>query len=99
MAKGALTGPQKAAALLLALGEEHAAGLFARMHEDEIRDLSMAMSTLGTVPSATIEDLCRDFGEQLGHAGSLTGSFDSTERLLLKTLPPDRVAQIMEEIR
>ncbi|MBL6458489.1 flagellar motor switch protein FliG [Belnapia sp. T6] len=99
MAKTVLTGPQKAAALMLALGEEHAAPLFARMHEDEIRDLSIAMATLGTVPSATIEELCRDFSEQLGQAGSLTGSFESTERLLLKTLPPDRVAQIMEEIR
>ncbi|WP_456318800.1 flagellar motor switch protein FliG [Belnapia arida] len=69
------------------------------MHEDEIRDLSIAMATLGTVPSATIEELCVDFAEQLGQAGSLTGSFESTERLLLKTLPPDRVAQIMEEIR
>ncbi|MDB5371359.1 MAG: fliG, partial [Belnapia sp.] len=99
MARAILTGPQKAAALLLALGEEHAATLFARMHEDEIRDLSVAMASLGTVPSATIEELCQDFSDQLGQAGSLTGSFESTERLLLKTLPPDRVALIMEEIR
>ncbi len=99
MARTLLTRQQKAAALMLALGEEHAARLFARMHEDEIRDLSIAMATLGTVPSATIEELCVDFAEQLGQAGSLTGSFESTERLLLRTLPPDRVAQIMEEIR
>jgi flagellar motor switch protein FliG len=99
MSKLVLNRQQKAAALMLALGEEHAARLFARMHEDEIRDLSVAMATLGTVPSAVIEELCLDFAEQLGQAGSLTGSFESTERLLLKTLPPDRVAQIMEEIR
>jgi len=99
MSKSSLSRQQKAAALMLALGEEHAARLFARMHEDEIRDLSIAMATLGTVASATIEELCIDFAEQLGQAGSLTGSFESTERLLLKTLPPDRVAQIMEEIR
>ena len=99
MSKTLLTRQQKAAALMLALGEEHAARLFARMHEDEIRDLSIAMATLGTVASATIEELCLDFADQLGQAGSLTGSFESTERLLLKTLPPDRVSQIMEEIR
>jgi flagellar motor switch protein FliG len=99
MATMVLTKPQKAAALLLALGDDHAAGLFARMHEDEIRDLSIAMATLGTVPAAAIEALCQDFAEQLGQAGSLTGSFESTERLLLTTLPADRVAQIMEEIR
>jgi flagellar motor switch protein FliG len=94
-----LTGPQKAAALMLALGEEHAATLFARMHEDEIRDLSAAMASLGTVPAPVIEDLCREFGEQLGQAGNLVGTYESTERLLSKTLPKDRVAQIMEEIR
>ncbi|RAI58831.1 flagellar motor switch protein FliG [Roseicella frigidaeris] len=94
-----LTGPQKAAAFMLALGEEHAAALFARMHEDEIRDLSAAMASLGTVPAAAIEELCREFGDNLGQAGALVGSYESTERLLLKTLPKERVAQIMEEIR
>ncbi len=94
-----LTGPQKAATLLLALGEELAASLFARMHEDEIRDVSAAMAQLGGVPAQQVEDLCREFAEQMGQAGTLVGSFESTERLLLKTLPPERVAQIMEEIR
>lgn len=94
-----LSGPQKAAALMLALGEEHAAQLFARMHEDEIRDLSAAMAQLGTVPAQTVELICREFSDALGQSGNLVGSYESTERLLLKTLPADRVAQIMEEIR
>jgi flagellar motor switch protein FliG len=96
---GRLTGVQKAAALMLALGEEHAAKLFARMHEDEIRDVSQAMATLGTVPADVVEQLCREFGESLGQTGSLIGSWETTERMLLRTLPKERVAQIMEEIR
>jgi flagellar motor switch protein FliG len=94
-----MTGPQKAAALMLALGDEQATALFARMHEDEIRDLSSAMASLGPVPAAVIESLCQEFADQLGKAGSLVGSYESTERLLMKTLPRDRVALIMEEIR
>ncbi len=94
-----LTGPQKAAALMLALGEEQAAPLLARMHEDEIRDLSVAMSTLGTLPASEVEALLDEFSRALGQTGNLIGSFESTERLLLKTLPRDRVQQIMEEIR
>ena len=94
-----LTGPQKAAALMLALGEENAAPLFARMHEDEIRDLSIAMSTLGTLAVASVEGLLEEFGLALGQTGSLVGSFESTERMLSKTLPRERVLQIMEEIR
>lgn len=94
-----LTGPQKAATLMLALGEDQAAGLFARMHEDEIRDVSAAMAQLGTIPAGHVEELCREFAEQMGQAGNLVGSFETTERMLLKTLPAERVAQIMEEIR
>jgi flagellar motor switch protein FliG len=46
-----------------------------------------------------VEQLCQQFAESMGTAGGLVGNFDSTERLLQKTLPRDRVAQIMEEIR
>ncbi len=94
-----MTGPEKAAALMLALGEEHAAPLFARMHEDEIRDLSAAMSRLGNLPAAAVEALMDEFAAALGATGHLVGSYESTERMLLKSLPRDRVLQIMEEIR
>lgn len=95
----AMNGPRKAATLMLALGEEVAGKLFARMHEDEIRDLSAAMSQLGTVPASQVEALCREFAEQLGQAGQLIGTYESTERMLLRTLPRERALQIMEEIR
>ncbi|HEX3346901.1 MAG TPA: flagellar motor switch protein FliG [Acetobacteraceae bacterium] len=94
-----LNGPQKAAVLLLALGEEQCAKLFAMMHEDEIKEVSSAMASLGPVRSETVERLCVEFAESLGSASNLVGSFENTERLLLKTLPRERVAQIMEEIR
>ncbi len=94
-----LPGPQKAAILMLALGEERCAQLFTMMHEDEIKELSAAMSQLGPVQADTVERVCAEFTENLGAAGNLVGGFENTERLLLKTLPRDRVAQIMEEIR
>ena len=94
-----MSGPQKAAALMLALGEEQCSRLFGLMHEDEIREISSAMAQLGAVRSDVIERLCVEFAESVGGAGNLVGSFENTERLLMKTLPRDRVAQIMEEIR
>ena len=94
-----LSGSQKAAALMLALNEDQAAALLGRMHEDEVRDLSAAMASLGTLPAASIEEVCREFGDALGQTGHLFGNVESTERLLLKTLPRERVDQIMEEIR
>lgn len=96
---GKMTGPQKAATFMLAVGEEHASKLFAMMHEDEIRDISQAMASLGTVPAIAVEDLAREFTESLGQTGNLVGTWETTERMLLRTLPRDRVSQIMEEIR
>jgi flagellar motor switch protein FliG len=96
---GPLTGAQKAATFMLAIGEDHASRLFAKMHEDEIRDISQAMANLGTVAATAVEELCREFAEGLGQTGTLVGSWETTERMLLKTLPRDRVSQIMEEIR
>ena len=40
-----------------------------------------------------------NFADQIPGAGSLIGSYDSTERLLYNSLPRERVEQIMEEIR
>ena len=94
-----LTGAQKAAVLMLALGEEQSAKLFGMMHEDEIKEVSAAMSQLGTVRAEMVERLCLEFGENMGGRGHLIGSFESTERLLQRALPRDRVSQIMEEIR
>ncbi|MBB5692752.1 flagellar motor switch protein FliG [Muricoccus pecuniae] len=94
-----LNGPQKAAILLLTLDESHSERLFAKLHEDEIKDVSTAMATLGAIDAAVVEELCKEFSESLGATGKLIGSYETTERMLLKTLPVDRVAQIMEEIR
>src|SRR5437868_1688064 len=95
----ALSGPEKAAMLLMSLGEEHASKLFALMSDDEIKEISQVMSNLGTVSSNVVERLFVEFAEQISSTGSLTGTFDSTERLLLKALGGDRGKDIMEEIR
>jgi flagellar motor switch protein FliG len=94
-----LNGVQRAAVLMLSLGEDQCARLFGMMHEDELKDISAAMAQLGSVRAEVVERLCVDFTESIGSAGNLVGSFESTERLLQKALPRDRAAQIMEEIR
>jgi flagellar motor switch protein FliG len=94
-----LSGPQKAGIFMLALGEAHASKLFEMMDDEEIRELSQAMANLGTISSSVVERLFVEFADQLSSAGSLVGSYDSTERLLQRTLSKERVDQIMEEIR
>jgi len=94
-----MSGAQKAAMLVLALGEEATGRLFSMMHEDEIKELSAAMAQLGPVRADVVERMCVEFTESMGAAGNLVGSYETTERMLQKTLPRERVSQIMEEIR
>jgi flagellar motor switch protein FliG len=94
-----LTGPEKAAILIMSLGEEHAARLFELMDDEEIREISQIMSNLGTVSSNLIERLFVEFAEQFSQGGSLVGSMESTERLLKNVLGQERVDTIMEDIR
>lgn len=94
-----LNGSEKAAILLLALGEEHTAKIFENMDDDEIMEISQTMANLGKVSASVIERLFVDFSEQMSSTSSLVGSLDSTERLLTKVMGRDRVEQIMEEIR
>ncbi len=84
---------------MIALGEEHGAMIWELLDDEEIKELSLAMSSLGTVDAQVVEELFLEFANGVSSVGSLTGSFDNTERLLGKMLPGDRVSQIMDEIR
>ncbi len=95
----ALTGAERTAVLMLALGEEHGTQVWRMLDEDEIKEISQIMSTLGTVSSALVEKLLIDFVSQMSATGSLMGSYESTERLLTRFMPNEKVSQIMEEIR
>ncbi len=94
-----LSGPQKAAILMMSLGPEQSALLLGRMEDDELKELSQTMANLGTVDSKVVERLFVDFADAISNTGSLVGSHATTERLLLKGLDKERVALIMEEIR
>src|SRR5258707_501457 len=94
-----LTGPEKAAILVLSLGEDHTAKIFSLMDDEEIKEISQTMANLGTINSNIVERLFVDFADHISATGSLVGTYESTERLLAKVLGKDRVNNIMEEIR
>ncbi len=94
-----LTGPERAAVLMLSLGEQYGGKIWSLLDDDELRQLSITMSTLGTVEAPSVEDLLLEFVGRLSASGSLMGNYDATERLLQQFLPPERVGGIMDEIR
>jgi len=94
-----LSGTEKAAILILSLGEDYASRVFSHMNDDEIKELSQVMANLGNVSSNLVEKLFLEFVEQMSSTGSLVGTLESTERLLAKVLDKGRVDNIMEDIR
>ncbi len=94
-----LSGQQKAAILMLSLDEERSASIFSLMDDEEIKELSVIMASLGKVNSNVVEQLFSEFVDKVSSTGALVGTYESTERLLSKALDKDRVSNIMEEIR
>jgi flagellar motor switch protein FliG len=94
-----LSGRKRAAVLMLALGEQYGGKVWPLLDEDEVRDLSMMMASLGTVQAEVVEDLLLEYVSRISATGALLGNVDATQRLLHQYLPPERAAAILEEIR
>lgn len=94
-----MVGPDKAALLLIAVGEGRAGKLLSRMDDEEIKEISKSMSQLGRVGSVAVEELLLEFARAFAGGGALVGSYEGTERLLSKYIDQTRLGSIMEEIR
>ena len=94
-----LTGPERAAVLMLSLGEQYGAKIFSLLDDDELREISIVMSSLGTIEAESVEQLLLEFVGRMSASGALLGNYDATERLLKQYLPAERVGGIMDEIR
>jgi flagellar motor switch protein FliG len=94
-----MPGTQRAAALLLLLGEEDGAPIWRMLEEDEVKKVSHAMVQLGSLEAEAVEHLIVDFVSRLSASGGITSSFERTEALLLKIFPPEQVSVIMAEVK
>lgn len=94
-----LSGPERAAVLMLALGENYGGKIFSLLDDDELREISIVLSSLGTVQADEVEALLLEFVGRMSASGALLGNYDAAERLLQQYLPKERVGGIMDEIR
>ncbi|MGD9965984.1 MAG: flagellar motor switch protein FliG [Hyphomonadaceae bacterium] len=92
------SGAEKAAIILMSLGDE-AKKLWELLDEEEIKEVSQAMASLGMVPSAVVEALVHEFISRMSGAGAILGSLDQTQRMLTQMLPKEKVDSLMDEIR
>ncbi|MEM8702053.1 MAG: flagellar motor switch protein FliG, partial [Pseudomonadota bacterium] len=71
-----LKGAERAAVLLLALGESHGSPIWEKLDEIEVRQVSAAMANLGPVTPNMLENLFKDFVRRVSSRGALTGNVD-----------------------
>ncbi|WP_043540009.1 flagellar motor switch protein FliG [Salinarimonas rosea] len=93
-----LQGPEKVAALLLALGKDVAGRLLARFDPEELKKISRAAADLGPISAPELESLVEEFAADITNGTSLYGTAHEVERLLTGVLPPDQVSEIMSDV-
>ena len=93
-----LQGPEKAAAVLLALGKDVAGRLLARFDPEELKIISRAAADLGPISAPELEGLVEEFAGDITNGTSLYGTAQEVERLLTGVLPPDQVTDIMSDV-
>ena len=67
-----MTGVQRAAVLLLSLGETDAAEVLRHMEPKEVQKIGIAMATLSDVTREQVQQVMDDFGAELGNKTSLS---------------------------
>src|SRR5260370_30073323 len=70
-----LSGPKRAAVLMLALGEQYGGKVWSLLYDDEVREPSLVMSTLGTVEAAGVEDLLLELVSRMCASAPVRGAF------------------------
>tara|TARA_Y100001934_G_scaffold281480_1_gene391323 strand:- start:23203 stop:24219 length:1017 start_codon:yes stop_codon:yes gene_type:complete len=93
-----LTGYEKAAVLLLSVGDDYSAKLLASLEDDEIRMISQSMTELGTISSVIVEQLFVEFTEQMEITDGLVSMPDGAERILREVIDEKHGEQKMEQL-
>ncbi len=93
------TGPQKAAILLLAFGEEIAAEIFKQMTEFEIKRIGSAMSRLGRVDGEVIDEIMDEFYTLLqSNKKYFLGGNEYAKKIISGAFKDTKAAQIIDEL-
>lgn len=94
-----LTGPERAAVIILALGEENARPLWESFDDEELREVTLAITRLGAVTSDMVESLMLDFVDSFANTGPVSGSADTARRMLESVMPKDKADSILADIK
>ncbi len=95
----ALSGVQRAAIVLLSLGEQQAAEVLKHMGAREVQKLGVAMTSLGEVSRESVARVFDEFIEVLARPGGIgSGADDYVRAVLTQALGEDRASSLIDRI-
>lgn len=93
----ALSKPQKAAAILVAMGKPSASRLLKFFKQEELKALIEAARALSTIPQNDLETIVAEFEAEFTEGGGLIDSGDAMDNILNDSLTPEEVSALMSK--
>ena len=91
-----LSGPEKAAALLLIMGKPPAGRLLKQFDQSELRAVARAAAGLGAIPATTLDRIVEEFAAGFSVGADLLGDAGQAKNLLAEALLPEQIADILD---
>jgi flagellar motor switch protein FliG len=96
---GKLTGPQKTAILILALGDAFASEVFKKFERGEITAVSRAMAKLDSVSKEQAEEVLKEFNQAMTIGKEmLYGGPEQVRKMISSNLDSDTARYILDEL-
>ncbi len=89
---------RKAAALLLAIGEENAAKILRKLNEYELHALSNEMALLGELSPKEIDEIANEFLKELGEEHSIGVGIDNIKNILEKAFGKEKASELIKKV-
>jgi len=94
-----LTGGQKAALFMIALGNDISAMVYPHLTENEIEELTMQIANIGKVSSDSVDFVFEDFYQTIVAEKYVTeGGVDYARGILEKALGADKAEQVVQKL-
>ncbi|MBI2267009.1 MAG: flagellar motor switch protein FliG [Armatimonadetes bacterium] len=94
--KSSLTGKQKSAIVLVALGIENSLKVLTHLNADEVESLTMEIASLGEILPEVRESVLEEFLERsVIHAYISHGGISFAQEILERSLGPERAAEVI----
>jgi flagellar motor switch protein FliG len=92
-----ISGPQKAAILLVALGDKVGGELMKQLNDEEVKAVSKAIARLEKVTPSQTESVLEEFCQMTGSGGG-RGGFEYAKRVLANAFGPEGAKRIAEHL-